>query len=187
MQFVQADPMDFLARNSEKYTAAVLSHCIWYFSSPSYLDRLLSALAQRAERICIAEWALTTSDPCSLPHVLAAFAQASMECHKPESKSNIRTVLSPAAVTKSAKTAGLRMLKEKTFAPISGMLDGFWEVAAVKEDSWLQQIRDNVENERENAVVIAMRDAVISGSSAVLAKGEKIRSMDTWVAAYTIV
>ena len=184
ISFVQAEPLALLQRTTEKYTAAVLSLCTWYFSSPSYLGRLLAVLADRAERICIAEYALTATDPRSLPHLVAALTQAAMECRKPESTSNIRTVLSPAAISAMASADGLRLEKECVLVPVDGMLDGVWEVGAVLADKWLEQVDSNVKDEREHGVVVAMRDSVRATRDAVKARGEKLTTMDVWVSVW---
>ena len=82
--FVQADPLHHLSQaDTQRYTTAILAHSIWYFSSPSTLSALLSSLATRVKRICIAEYALSSADMRAAPHVLAALTQAALECRKP--------------------------------------------------------------------------------------------------------
>lgn len=120
-----------------------------------------------------------------MPHVLAALTQASMECRKPESTSNIRTVLAPAAIAAIAQDVGLSLQSEHTLTPVEGMLDGTWEVGAVMNDKWLEEVKANVKDEREKAVVVAMRDAVRANRDAVKAKGDKLTTMDIWVSVYT--
>ncbi|KAI0338388.1 S-adenosyl-L-methionine-dependent methyltransferase [Trametopsis cervina] len=183
--FVQADPLAHI-KTGARYDVAVIAHCIWYFSSPHYLEQLLSALKPYVDRICIAEWALRTTDPLALPHVLAALTQASMECRKQESKSNIRTVLSPSAIHAVALTVGLEAEMQETFAPDVGMLDGSWEVGEVVGDDYVRQIEEHVKDERERAVVLAMRDAVRANYDVLKVKGEKVRSMDVWVVRYKV-
>ncbi len=184
IKFVQADPVAFLESTNEHYTTAVIAHCIWYFSSPSALVQLLHALGSRADRICIAEYALTATDPRSVPHLLSALTQASMECRKPASKSNVRTVLSPAAIRQIAGASGLGLTREQTFVPVEGMLDGVWEVGAVMDEAYVEEIDLYVKEERERAVVFAMRDAVRANRDAVKARGESVKTMDVWVSVY---
>lgn len=187
MTFVQANPLQHLAQTDGKqYTTAVLAHSIWYFSSPSVLSATLSALATRVQRICIAEYALSSADLQAAPHVLAALAQAALECRKPISTSNIRTVLSPAVLRTHALEAGLKLIQERTIVPPPGMLDGYWESYHVLSDAFTQDIEQNVKDEREKSVVIAMRDAVVAAKRIVTEKGfEQVHTMDVWVASFT--
>ena len=184
IRFVQAEPVAFLESTKEHYTTAVLAHCIWYFASPKTLSDILATLATRADRICLAEYALTASDPRSFPHVLAALTQASLECRKAVSQSNIRTVLSPTAIREKAAEVGLELLKEKTITPVETMFDGIWEVGAVLSDRFVEEIKTHVHDERERAVIFASRDSVQANRDAVKARGEKLRTMDVWASVY---
>jgi len=183
--FVQAHPLDFLEDTTEMYTTAVLAQCIWYFPSPATFSAILAALAPRVQRICLSEYALTATDPRAVPHLLAALTQASLECRKPTSESNIRTVLSPEALKAAASAVGLTLQKEKTTVPPEGMFDGRWEVSAVLAESFEQEVKDCVKDERERAVVFAMRDSVRAARDALKAKEEKLHTMDIWVATFT--
>ncbi|KAF9806659.1 hypothetical protein IEO21_08614 [Rhodonia placenta] len=184
IDFVQADPLEFLRGTANKYTTAVLAQCIWYFSSPATLSAILAALAPRVKRICLSEYALTASDPRAVPHLLAALTQASLECRKPTSESNIRTVLSPAALKAAASTTGLTLLKEETAIPPEGMLDGRWEVGAVLADEFQIEVQESIQDERERALVFAMRDTVRAARDALTAKEERVHTMDIWIATY---
>lgn len=183
--FVQADPISFLKSSTSRFTTAVLSQCIWYFSSPNVLRDILRELAPRVDRICIAEYALTASDPRCVPHLLAALTQAALECRKSVSESNIRTVLSPEAIDAHAKDVGLVQERETTFLPNEGMYDGRWEVSAVLADDFLESINKEVKDEREKAVVIAMRDSV-KASKAAMAEPKIVHTMDVWGAVYKL-
>lgn len=184
--FIQADPLDYIRDTSTEFTTAVLAHCIWYFSSPSVLSDILKALSTRVQRVCLAEYNLTASDPRSVPHLLSALTQASLECRKPVSKSNIRTVLSPGAIQASAISVGLTLQKTpEVFTPHEGMLDGFWEVSAIASEGFLAEIHDNVKDEREKSVVLAMRDSALSSRDVVKAKGESVKTMDVCAFVFT--
>ncbi|PCH38831.1 S-adenosyl-L-methionine-dependent methyltransferase [Wolfiporia cocos MD-104 SS10] len=182
--FEQADPLAFLPRNTETYTTAVLAQCIWYFASPSTLSAILSALALRVQRICVSEYALVAGDPRAAPHVLAVLAQAALECRKPTSESNVRTVMAPREIRSAAEVAGLRTVSEERIVPPEDMYDGRWEVGAVLADEFESEIRESVANERERAVVFAMRDAVRSAADSVKLKGESVHTMDIWIATF---
>lgn len=188
ISFVQADPVKFIADTTSKFTTAVLAHCIWYFASPDTLREILRELAPRVDRICLAEYALTASDPRCVPHLLAALTQASLECHKEVTKSNIRTILSPVAIHAHAKGVGLVQERETTFLPNDGMYDGRWEVGSVMEEKFLESIHQEVKNEREKAAVIAMRDSVKASKAALAALPEpkKVFTMDVWASVYKL-
>jgi hypothetical protein len=172
------------SHSDEKFDVAILSQCSWYFSSPTSLAETLEILGRVAKRVCISEWALSATAPTGHLHVLAALAQAALECRKPTSKSNIRTVVAPAALVKLAQTAGLRLMREDTIVPPDDMYDGRWEVGAVRSDRFTQELEQYVADEREKAVVVAMRDAVLKGREAVLARKEHISSMDVWIGVF---
>lgn len=183
--FVQSDPVAFLRSTTEHYTTAVLAQCSWYFASPKVFSDILVALLSRADRVCISEYALTASDYRATPHVLAAFAQAALECRKPESTSNVRTVLSPERLRKAAVAAGWTVKAETVVQPPQGMLDGQWEVSWVTSQAFEEEVDKYVENEREKAVVVAARDSVCAASELVKANGDSVRTMDVWVVTFT--
>ncbi|KAE9386895.1 S-adenosyl-L-methionine-dependent methyltransferase [Gymnopus androsaceus JB14] len=180
----QGDPLDFLRSESNtEYDVTVLSICIWYFASPSVLVPILRALSTRSKRIFIAEWSLSASKMESQPHVLAALTQAALECRKPSSISNVRTVLSPVAIEASAKEAGWVVESRDVVHPKDNVLDGKWEVQAVINDGFLKQVEDSVKDERERGVVYALRDSVVASVEKVGGIG-KITSMDVWCAIF---
>ena len=146
------------------------------------LQDILSALAPRVDRICFSEYSLTASDPRAQPHVLAIFAQAALECRKPVSESNVRTVFSPTRLRRAATDSDLVVEREALLQPPEGMLDGRWEVAAVLSQDFEAEIEQYVVAEREKAVVVAARDAVSAAADLLKTKEEKVRTMDVWVA-----
>jgi hypothetical protein len=75
-------------------------------------------------------------------------------------------------------------LREDTIVPPDDMYDGRWEVGAVRSDRFTQELEQYVADEREKAVVVAMRDAVLKGREAVLAQKEHISSMDVWIGVF---
>jgi len=184
--FVKADPTEFVTNSTEEYDTAVLAHCIWYFASPSVLDAMLKALSLRVKRICIAEYNLTAADPRSIPHLLSALTQATVEARDPNSTSNIRTVLSPEAIDAYAIGAGLTLHSKSVFTPNEGMLDGKWETDVVTAAAYLDRIQALLgKNEKETAVAVAMRDSVINSLALVTEKGQKVKTMDVWASVYT--
>lgn len=181
----QVDPLLFLQSSPSpsptetQYDVAILAICIWYFASPGVLAQILEALSTRAKRVCIAEWSLTASTLSAYPHVLAALAQAAVECHNPTSVSNVRTILSPSAIVSSASAAGWTLKNERMFQPAKGTLDGMWEVGAVVDEGYLKEAQRLIQDEKERSVAIALRDAVVASLEAV--GGTKgVDSMSVW-------
>ncbi|KAH7906515.1 S-adenosyl-L-methionine-dependent methyltransferase [Hygrophoropsis aurantiaca] len=180
--FVRASTAEILAADATVYDVAVLAHSLWYFSSPSAIRDTLRALSARARRVCLAEWALVASHPGAAPHLLAALAQAALECRIRDSTSNIRTVVSPEGVKALARTAGLELESERTVAAPEGMMDGQWEVGAMLRPEFGRRVEAAVADERERGVVLAMRDAVRASKEAL--GGEKVRAMDVWAGSF---
>ncbi|KAI0674197.1 S-adenosyl-L-methionine-dependent methyltransferase [Trametes maxima] len=184
INFIRADPVQFLQETSEHYTTAVMAQCTWYFATPKVFSDILAALLQRADRVCISEYSLTASDYRAVPHVLATLAQASLECRKAESTSNIRTVLSPDRLRNAATAAGYAVQTEALLNAPDGMLDGKWEVDWVLSSDFLREIEGAVRDEKEKSVVLAARDSV-QGIQRVLAEtGSTVRTMDIWAATF---
>lgn len=181
---MQSDPITFLQSTTEHYTTVILAQCTWYFATPQVFSDILVALRDRADRICISEYALTAADHRASPHVLATLAQAALECRKPSSSSNVRTVLSPERLRAAALATGLSVKAESVVQPPEGMLDGTWEVGWVVSKDFEKEIEEFVKDEREKAVVVAARDSVRAASELVKATGDKVRTMDVWVATF---
>ncbi|CAL1711211.1 unnamed protein product [Somion occarium] len=185
VHFVNADIVQFLQSTPTNFTIAVLAHCIWYFASPETLESIFTQLARRVQRICLAEWSLTASDIRGMPHVFASLTQASLECRKKHTTSNIRTVLSPAAIHDIAQKAGLEPKQQKTFAPVEGLMDAWWEVSTVLGREFTKEVEEHVQDAKERAVVFALRDATRSSRTSLKDKGLLLRAMDVWAAVYT--
>ncbi|KAK7946303.1 uncharacterized protein PG986_010624 [Apiospora aurea] len=191
--WVQQPPLDYLsslpspsASESKAFDATVLAHCLWYFASPSDVLSTLRVLKQHTRRLLLAEWSLVATHPSAQPHVLAALAQAALECRKPSesSNSNIRTVLGPKRLTELALAAGWQMESENLVQCGEGLLDGQWEVAACLDSSFEREVEEQVSDERERAVVLASRDACEASLEGVQGGQKGVRSMDVWVASF---
>ncbi|CAG8362949.1 unnamed protein product [Penicillium salamii] len=195
--WVQQNPLSYLSSLSSDYgasppsspdsedkafDAAVLAHCLWYFASPSIILATFRALKQHSKRLLLAEWSLVATDPSAQPHVLAALTQAALECHKRNSDSNIRTVLGPRKLTELALAAGWQLESESLVQTGEGLLDGQWEVSACLSPSFEREVEDQVGDERERAVVIALRDACDASLKGVQGGQKGVRAMDVWVA-----
>ncbi|CAO2654354.1 Nn.00g110870.m01.CDS01, partial [Neocucurbitaria sp. VM-36] len=151
--WVQQSPLDYLSSlpspssissspvcESKAFDATVLVHCLWYFSSPSLILSTFRALKQHSKRLLLAEWSLVATHPSAQPHVLAALAQAALECRKPKSVSNVRTVLGPKRLTELALAAGWQLESETRVQSGESLLDGKWEVSACLSSSFEREI-----------------------------------------------
>jgi hypothetical protein len=190
MTFVQANPVQYLSNSSDgashaTYDTAILCHSSWYFSSPAELRDTLNTLGRVAKRVCIAEFALASSSPAAVPHVLAALTQGALEVRKRVSDSNIRSLLSPMQITALASQAGLRLVEDsaRTLMAPEGMHDGRWEVGAVLAPEFEKEVKREVTVEKEQVLVLAMLDAVRAAKKA-LPEGTKVGTMDVWAAQF---
>lgn len=196
--WVQQSPLDYLATlvsqsstsspsdgGSKIFHVAVLAHCLWYFPSPRIILATFRALKQHSKRLLLAEWSLVAKHPFAQPHVLAVLAQAALESRKSVSSSNVRTVLGPKRLTQLALAAGWHLESETHVQPRNGLLDGEWEVSACLSSSFEREVEEQVSDERERGVVLALRDACEASLEGVQQGGRKgVGSMDVWVASF---
>ncbi|KAF2648350.1 hypothetical protein K491DRAFT_642661 [Lophiostoma macrostomum CBS 122681] len=197
--WIQQSPLEYLASlapasltsppsapssDTNAFDATVLAHCLWYFLSPSLIVSTFRALKQHSKRLHLAEWSLVATHPSAQPHVLAALAQAALECHKPISDSNIRTVLGPNRLTELALAAGWQLESDTSVQCGEGLSDGQWEVYACLSTSFEREVEEHVSNERERGVVLAFRDACEASLKVVPGGSRGVRAMDVWVATF---
>ncbi|CDM28199.1 hypothetical protein DTO013E5_3890 [Penicillium roqueforti] len=189
INWVQQTPLDYLsslssppASESKAFDATVLAHCLWYFASPSLILSTFRAIKQHSKRLLLAEWSLVATHPSAQPHVLAALTQAALECRKPNSESNVRTVLGPTRLTELALAAGWQLESEALVQGGEGLLDGQWEVSACLSSSFEKEVEELVVDERERAVAIASRDACEASLKGIQGGRKGVRAMDVWVA-----
>ncbi|KAB8228273.1 class I SAM-dependent methyltransferase [Aspergillus alliaceus] len=194
--WVQQSPLDYLsslsspsstssppASNPKTFDATVLAHCLWYFASPSLILSTFCALKQHSKRLLLAEWSLVATHPSAQPHVLAALTQAALECRKSKgSVSNVRTVLGPKQLTELALAAGWHLESETHVQGSEGLLDGQWEVSTCLSSSFEREVEGQVSDERERAVVLALRDACEASLEGIQGGRKGVRAMDVWVA-----
>lgn len=108
---------------------AVLSHCLWYFSSFEELNDILKALRKHARHLCIAEWNPAIDLPEQMAHRNAVSIQAVCECFKSGVHSNVRTMFYPSDIMKAVAMAGWTISQtENIYSP--DMQDGQWETSA---------------------------------------------------------
>ncbi len=181
---MQSDPIAFLKSSTEHYTTAVLAQCSWYFAAPHVFSDILVALLDRVDRVCISEYALTSSDYRAMPHILATFAQAALECRKTTSTANVRSLLAPERLRAAALAAGLVVGAETIMQPPEGMLDGTWEAGYVLSKGFEEEVDKYVSDEREKAVYTAAMDSIRATRDVLKAKGDRVHTMDIWVATF---
>jgi SAM-dependent methyltransferase len=191
ISWVQQLPIEYLSTlpspstpDSKIFDATVLAHCLWYFSSHTLILDTFRALKQHSKRLLLAEWSLVATHPSAQPHVLAALAQAALECRKPQSTSNVRTVLGPKRLTELALAAGWKLEIETRVQPTEGLLDGLWEVSACLSPSFEKEIEEHVGDGRDRDVVFALRDACEASLDVVSGGRKGVKSMDVWVASF---
>ncbi|CAD6590131.1 MAG: hypothetical protein ASARMPREDX12_007885 [Alectoria sarmentosa] len=172
------------ASDGKAFDATVLAHCLWYFSSPSLILSTFRVLKQHSKRLLLAEWSLVATHPSAQSHVLAALAQAALECRKPKSVANVRTVQGPKRLTELALAAGWQLESETRVQGGEGLLDGQWEVSACLSSSFEREVEEQVSDERERGSVLALRDACEASLEGVQGGRKGVRSMDVWVASF---
>ena len=162
----------------------MLAHCLWYFSSPSLILSTFRALKQHSKRLLLAEWSLVATHPSARSHVLAALAQAALECRKTKSVSNVRTVQGPKRLTELALAAGWQLKSESRVQGGERLLDGQWEVSACLSSSFEREVEEQVSDERERGLVLALRDACEASLEGVQGGRKGVGRMDVWVAIF---
>ena len=180
------------------YHVAVLLHCIYYFPSTEALSDTFRALHPRVDTLCISEYSLQSSMSSQHPHVLAVLAQQALESIKPisESRSNVRTVLSPRAIVALAGKSGWHLVRERIITPDASLQDGRWEVGTVYSSQWMEDA-DAVLNQvggdasRQRAWLAATRDATVAAVDRLADQDtihrkamDKVRTMDVWCAVF---
>lgn len=184
----RSTPENFLAASGtgssrQTWDCAVLSHCIWYFSSPDVLRGILTALRGRVRTLCVAEYALRATEPRAVPHVLAALARATLEAHKRRGTENIQTPLAPEAIKSLAKSCGWRLESDAILVPDEGLLDGSWETGSVVSEAFLEEARSYVDDGRVKVVLESARASVLAAVDSVGVKN--VRTMDVWAGVFS--
>ncbi|TEA22690.1 Methyltransferase ustM [Colletotrichum sidae] len=146
--FVNADAPSYLAANpSADFDVATLCHSLWYFPSPAAVSALFRSLSanNQIRRLCFAEYALKASRPSQVPHELAVQAQRRFHQFQQargvnDNTANVRCALDPDDFVKSAEEAGWK-LEDRGRIGTPGLLDGKWEVGAVLDAGWVDEVK----------------------------------------------
>ncbi|KXH42362.1 SAM-dependent methyltransferase [Colletotrichum nymphaeae SA-01] len=146
--FHQSDAPTYLASHpSSTFDAATLCHSLWYFPSGAAISSLFEALyTSNVSKVCFAEYALKARTPAQKPHELAVAAQkrfyelrAGAEKGFSLDQGNVRGALAPEEIVKLAEGAGWKV-RERGVVDTPGLLDGAWEVGAVVDPSWAEEV-----------------------------------------------
>ncbi|XWW96452.1 hypothetical protein V2A60_004426 [Cordyceps javanica] len=189
--WVQQSPLDYLSSltpsssTDTAFDATVLAYSLWYFFSPELILSTFRAIRQHSKRLLLSEWSLVASHPSAQPHLLAALAQAALECHRPEgsiSHRNVRTVLGPKRLTELAMAAGWQLESETSLQCGDELFNGQWEVGNCLSSDFQSDLETLVSDERKRTAVSALRDACAASVKVVDGGRKGIKAMDIWVA-----
>ncbi|KAJ7158897.1 hypothetical protein C8R46DRAFT_1178255 [Mycena filopes] len=173
---VDPGPPDYVRiPDAPRYDIAVLANSLWYFASPALILETLRVLATRA-RHCPEGSNATT-------HLLAVLAQGAMECRKPASQSNVRTIVSPARIKDLATQAGLVLQTEGLVTPGAEVYDGRWETQHAVRAQFTDEVEEFVKDDREKGMILAMKDAVEASLTRVGGM-KSVGTMDGWVGVF---
>lgn len=178
------DLAEYLAlpeNSAQTWDYIVFCHSLWYVKSPEQAAELVDALRSRG-CLLVAEYALQATEPRALPHVLAAIARGSLEALKTTSDENIQSLLAPREIKRLVEDHGWSLSMERIIVPGEHLLDGSWEVLAVKSESFLKEIGHHVRDTRVQLVLRSSRDAVLYGLGQI--SGQQVRTMDVWAASF---
>ncbi|EHK22051.1 uncharacterized protein TRIVIDRAFT_151270 [Trichoderma virens Gv29-8] len=178
-----AEPTEFLKKNKDlNWDYVVMAECIWYYSYPNDLVKMLQALRERVTSFLVAEWALKATEPLAVPHLLAAITRASLEAHNPNSYHNIRCMLTPTNIKDIATATGWSFKEETTIVPNERHLDGYMEVQMIKMKEFDEDVDSLIKEDRLNIMLKASKEAM---AYALEASGVvRARSMDAWLARF---
>ncbi|KAK2063017.1 SAM-dependent methyltransferase [Colletotrichum caudatum] len=187
--FHQSDAPGYLAAHpSESFDSATLCHSLWYFPSAAAVSALFAALRSsgRVRRLCFAEYTLKAGNPSQKPHEMAVAVQRRLHELRGDkgftlSQANVRGALDPDDMVALAQEAGWK-LKERGVADTPGMLDGQWEVGAVVDPSWAEEVvREGLAKEAEEELLGSVAE-IKAAVAELKEKGESVATMDAvWV------
>lgn len=96
-------------------------------------------------------------------------------------------MLSPKRLTELALEAGWQLESETPRVQCGeGLADGRWEVSACLSSSFEKEVEEKLStcDERERAVVLALRDACEASLEGVQGGRKGVRAMDVWTATF---
>lgn len=118
--------MDFKEfESTERFDAAVLSHCSWYFKRPKDLLQYFQKLRRMTKRVCFAEWDLDFSSIQQRSHFYAATILA-LYSNFVNNEGNIQNLFDKVQIQQLLKEAGFQIGKQRT-VNARYLQDGQWE------------------------------------------------------------
>lgn len=143
---------------AKNYDAAILSHCSFYFNSPSELVEMLKSLRRLSKKLYFAEHlAYIPESPAQMPHFLALSIHAQIQARVGSQQANIRTLFTPDMIKQACQEAGWNITKEFT-VETPELQDAGWEVSdllstkdetidtyAKGDNKWKQLIKAHLE------------------------------------------
>ncbi|EFQ32918.1 SAM-dependent methyltransferase [Colletotrichum graminicola] len=187
--FHQSDAPGYLAAHpSASFDYATLCHSLWYFPSAAAVSALFEALhsSGRVGRLCFAEYSLKASTPSQKPHEMAVAVQRRFHQLRGDrgftlSQANVRGALDPDDMVTLAQGAGWK-LKKRGVVDTPGMLDGQWEVGAVVDPSWAEEVvGEGLAKEVEEELLGNVAD-IKAAVANLKENGESVATMDAvWV------
>ncbi|KAF7527338.1 hypothetical protein G7054_g10497 [Neopestalotiopsis clavispora] len=188
--FVQADPIAYLSGGAggQKFDFIVFGYCIWYFSSPQILAKILQAAREHVNGVLVAEYSASASLPAQMPHLLAALTANALESFRgEESKRNVRCALSPRQITQYATAAGWTLVEEQIATPGPKQVEGKREVLMQVKPRLFQVDLDNVVarvDAKIGTMLHTMVNAVRSSVDKLQGGLDESRNMDVWIARF---
>jgi len=118
--------MDFKEfESTERFDAAVLSHCSWYFKRPKDLLQYFQKLRKMTKRICFAEWDLDFTNMQQRSHFFAASILA-LYSNFVNNEGNIQNLFDKIQIQELLEQAGFQIGKQQT-VQAKYLQDGQWE------------------------------------------------------------
>ncbi|GKT51876.1 methyltransferase ustM [Colletotrichum spaethianum] len=184
-----ADAPAYLASNpSASFDTAALCHSLWYFPSRAAVVALFEALysSGQVKRLCFAEYALTARTPSQKPHEMAVAAQKRFHALREDRgltlhQANVRGALDPEEMVALAQEAGWKLV-ERGVVDTPGLLDGRWEVGAVVDPSWAEEVAEEGLGKKAEEELLGYVAEVKAAVDKLKESGEKVATMDAvWV------
>ncbi|KAK4209385.1 hypothetical protein QBC37DRAFT_294681, partial [Rhypophila decipiens] len=140
----------------------ILTQSVWYLLDPTALSDIFQAAVGRTRSILIAEFAMSTSRPEGMPHVLTALAINALESFGDHSSCrNLRCGLTPKQIVQSAEKAGwtLRAGTETKMTTPGENRDRWCETYMLLKRPQFEEYGEGVLTEKTKCVLFGMRDA----------------------------
>ncbi|KAM0816489.1 putative SAM-dependent methyltransferase [Seiridium cardinale] len=197
IEFVQADPIDFLASpttTDKDFDYIVFGYSIWFFSDPTFLTSMLKEAHKhrRSPTVLIVECSLSVSNIAQVPHLLAALTDNALESFRGEdSRRNIRCALSPRQISEKAADAGWTLRDETFITPLPDQIEGRREVRmATQTPAQSKRFRADLDKTvgqlppKVGTMLYTMVDTVVTSLERVEGGLAATRNMDAWVARF---